>query len=370
MSTYPWLVNYPKEVAPQINPDQYRHIMDVFDESVRKNRPSPCFSNMGGSLSFESLDQKVGDFASFLQNELKLKKGDRIALQMPNLLQFPVALFGALRAGLIVVNTNPLYTAHEMEHQFKDSGARAVVILANYAHLLEKVLDKTHIEHIVVTEVGELLPFPKNFIVSSVVKYVKRMVPPFKLPKFYSFTEALQIGSQRPYSNFDVQIQDVAFLQYTGGTTGVSKGAVLTHRNVIANMLQIAEWMKPELREGEEVVITALPLYHIFSLTVNCLAIMRFGGHNVLITNPRDIPAFIKTLKSTPFTVMTGVNTLFNALMNHKDFLSIDFSHLKVSVAGAMALQKPVAEKWLKLTKTPVLEGYGLTEASPVVCCN
>lgn len=370
MSTHPWLANYPKEVAPQINPEQYRHIMDVFDEAVRKNRSRACFSNMGGSLSFESLDQKVGDFASFLQNELKLKKGDRIALQMPNLLQFPVALFGALRAGLIIVNTNPLYTAHEMEHQFKDSGARAIVILANYAHLLEKVLDKTHIEHIIVTEVGELLPFPKNFIVSSVVKYVKKMVPPFHLPKFYSFTEALQIGSQKPYAAVEVQIQDVAFLQYTGGTTGVSKGAVLTHRNIIANMLQIAEWMKPQLREGEEVVITALPLYHIFSLTVNCLAIMRYGGHNILITNPRDIPAFIKTLKSTPFTVMTGVNTLFNALMNHKDFLSIDFSHLKVSVAGAMALQKPVAERWLKLTKTPVLEGYGLTEASPVVCCN
>ena len=369
-ATKPWLKHYPKTVSPEINPEQYRNILDIFDEAVRKFRNRPCFTNMGVTLTFEELDQKVGDFTSFLQNELKLKKGDRIAIQMPNLLQFPIALFASLRAGLVVVNTNPLYTAHEMEHQFRDSGARAVIILANYAHLLEKVLAETHVESVVVTEIGELFPFPKNFIVNSVVKHVKKMVPPYHLPKAYSFQQALQIGTRTPYKGVESVAQDIAFLQYTGGTTGVSKGAVLTHRNIISNMLQIVEWMKPLLKEGEETVITALPMYHIFSLTVNCLGLMRYGGHNILITNPRDIPDFIKTLKKHPFTVMTGVNTLFNALMNHPQFTSIDFKPLKVSVAGAMALQKPVAEKWKKLVGTPILEGYGLTEASPVVCCN
>jgi long-chain acyl-CoA synthetase len=365
-----WLKHYPPEVPPEIDLSKYSHLMEVFDEAVRKFRNVDSFSNLGGSLTFAELDLKVGQFASFLQNELGLKKGDRIALQMPNLLQFPVALFGALRAGLIVVNTNPLYTPPEMKHQFKDSGAKAIVILANYGAHLQEILKDTQIQSIVVTEVGDLLPFPKSLIVNSVLKYVKKMVPAYNLPQAYNFKQALEIGSQRPYKDVPMDIEDTAFLQYTGGTTGVSKGAVLTHKNVLANMLQIVAWMNPLLEEGKEIIITALPMYHIFSLTVNSLAFMTFGGHNILITNPRDIPAFIKTLRETPFTVMTGVNTLFNALMNHPDFGKVSFKHTKLSVAGAMALQKSVADRWKQLTNTPIFEGYGLTEASPVVCCN
>ncbi|MEZ0391010.1 MAG: AMP-binding protein [Pseudobdellovibrionaceae bacterium] len=365
-----WLKNYPPGVPPEINSNQFQNIMEVFDHAVRKFKTGPAFSNLGATISFEELDHKVGQFASFLQNELNLKKGDRIAIQMPNLLQFPIALFGALRAGLIIVNTNPLYTPKEMRHQFKDSGAKAVVILANYAAHLEEILKETEVQSIVITEIGDLLPFPKSLLVNSVVKYVKKMVPAYTLTQAYSFKQALEIGSQRPYKEVATSSSETAFLQYTGGTTGVSKGAVLTHKNVISNMLQILAWMSPLLEEGKEVIITALPLYHIFSLTVNCLAFMTYGGHNILITNPKDIPAFIKTLRSTPFTVMTGVNTLFNALMNHPDFDKISFSKVKISVGGAMALQRPVAEKWKQRTKSPIFEGYGLTEASPVVCCN
>jgi long-chain acyl-CoA synthetase len=366
----PWLKNYPKGVPSEIDISKYTNIMSVFDDAIRKFRQGSAFTNMGATLSFEDLDRQSGQFASFLQNELKLKKGDRIALQMPNLLQFPVALFGALRAGLTVVNTNPLYTAPEMRHQFRDSGVKAIVILANFASHLETVLKDTQIESVIVTEIGDMLPFPKNLLVNSVVKYVKKMVPAYRLPQAYSFNKALEIGSQRPYQEIAITLDDIAFLQYTGGTTGVSKGAILTHRNVVSNMQQIVEWMKTLFKEGEDTIITALPLYHIFSLTVNCLAFMTFGGHNVLITNPRDIPGFIKTLRTTKFHIMTGVNTLYNALMNHPDFGKIDFSHLKLSVAGAMALQKSVADRWIEKTGTPIFEGYGLTEASPVVCCN
>ncbi len=365
-----WLKNYPAGIPSQIDMSAYQQIMDVFDEAVRKFRNVDSFSNLGTSFTFAELDLKVGQFASFLQNELNLKKGDRIALQMPNLLQFPVALFGALRAGLIVVNTNPLYTPTEMKHQFRDSGAKAIVILANYAANLQEILRDTAIQSIVVTEVGDLLPFPKNILINSVLKYVKKMVPAFTLPHSYTFRQALEIGAQRAYKDVKVSINDTAFLQYTGGTTGVSKGAELTHQNILANMMQIVVWMKPLLQEGKEVIITALPMYHIFSLTVNSLAFMTFGGHNILITNPRDISAFIKILRSTPFTVMTGVNTLFNALMNHPDFFKVSFAQVKISVAGAMALQKAVADRWRDLTKTKIFEGYGLTEASPVICCN
>ena len=365
-----WYKSYPQGVSHQINLDAYKSVLTVLDEACRKYKKSPAFTNMGVTLSFEEIDTLSGQFASFLQNELRLKKGDRIALQMPNLLQFPVALFGALRAGLVVVNTNPLYTPAEMKHQFKDSGAKAVVILSNYGSNLEKIIKDTQIESVVVTSIGELFPFPKNYIVDAVVKYVKKMVPAYNLPTAYSFKQALDLGSRKSYQEVPLQIDDLAFLQYTGGTTGVSKGAMLTHRNVLANMSQIVEWMKPLLKAGEETVITALPLYHIFSLTVNCLSFMRYGGHNILITNPRDIPDFIKTLKKTKFTALTGVNTLFNGLMNHPDFSKIDFSKVKLSVAGAMALQKTVAERWKTMTKTPVFEGYGLTEASPVLTCN
>ena len=365
-----WLQNYPKGVAHDIDSSKYNSIMDVVDQAVRQHSKGGAFSNMGATLTFEQFDEKVNAFASFLQHELKLKKGDRIAIQMPNLLQFPIAMFGALRAGLIIVNTNPLYTATEMRHQFKDSGAKAIVILANYASLLQQILKETDIESVVVTEIGDQLPGLKKHLVNAIVKHVKKMVPAYDLPQAYSFNQALQLGQKQKVTPVPLAMNDIAFLQYTGGTTGVSKGAVLTHKNIISNMLQIVEWMRPVLKPGEESIITALPLYHIFSLTVNCLAFMTYGGHNILITNPRDIPAFIKTLRTTPFTVMTGVNTLYNALMNHPDFDKIDFKKLKLSVAGAMALQKAVYEKWKAKTGGEIFEGYGLTETSPVASCN
>lgn len=370
MTDFPWTQHYNPGVKKTIDLGAYQNIMQIFDEACGKFRTLPSFSNMGVSFTFEELDRLTGQFASFLQNELGLKKGDRIALQMPNVLQFPVALFGSLRAGLVIVNTNPLYTPSEMQHQFKDSGAKAIVILSNFAANLEKIIKDTDIESVVVTDIGELLPFPKNLIVNSVVKYLKKMVPPYHLPQAYSLKQALELGSKKPYKEVTVQPSDTAFLQYTGGTTGVSKGAVLSHKNIIANVLQIVTWMSPLLEEGKEVIITALPMYHIFSLTVNTLSFMKYGGENILITNPRDIPGFIKTLRGVPFTAITGVNTLFNALMNHPDFEKVDFSHCKLSVAGAMALQTTVADRWRKLTKTPIMEGYGLTEASPLVAVN
>lgn len=366
----PWLKNYPVGVEHEIDLSPYSNILDVVDESVRKFRDRPCFSNLGTTLTFHEVDTLAGQFASFLQHELGLKKGDRIAIQMPNLLQYPIVTIGALRAGLVVVNTNPLYTPKEMKHQFRDSGAKAIVILANFASNLQEIIRDTQIESVVITEVGDMVPFPKNFIINSVVKYVKKMVPSYSLPQAYSFREALRIGSQRAYNEVKMTMDDLAFLQYTGGTTGVSKGAMLTHQNIIANMLQIVSWMKGLLKPGEEVIITALPLYHIFSLTVNSMTFMYFGGHNILITNPRDIPLFIKTLKQYTFTAMTGVNTLFNALLNHPQIKEVNFSKLKLSVAGAMALQKSVAERWKQETQSPIFEGYGLTEASPVLCCN
>ncbi len=365
-----WLKNYPKGVNKTINADQYKNIMDVFDQAVKKFRTQKSFTNMGVSITFEELDRLVGNFASFLQNELGLKKGDRIAIQMPNLLQYPVVMFGAIRAGLVIVNTNPLYTKKEMQHQFKDSGAKSIVILANFASHLEEIIKETDIESVVITEIGDGFSFLKKTLINTVVKRVKKMVPAYNLPQAYSYATALHLGSQKPYREVNAEIGDIAFLQYTGGTTGVSKGAVLTHRNVLANMLQICEWMKPILVEGKEVIITALPLYHIFSLTVNCLTFMVYGGENILITNPKDIPGFIKTMVNTPFTVVTGVNTLYNALMNHPDFPKISFKSAKISVAGAMALQKAVYDRWKQKTNTLIFEGYGLTEASPVVCCN
>lgn len=365
-----WLKNYPKGVPPEVDLSKYGSLVDIYEESIRMFTSKKAFTNMGVSLTFTELDQKVDQFASFLQNELKLKKGDRIAIQMPNVLQFPIILFAALKVGLTVVNTNPLYTAKEMQHQFKDSGAKAVVILANYAHLLESILKNTSIESVVVTEIGDLFPTPKRILVNSVVKYIKKMVPAYNIPSAYSFRQALAIGSKKPMVKVPTTQDDIAFLQYTGGTTGVAKGAMLLHRNVLANVLQIRDWMIPKLREGEEVAIAALPLYHIFALTLNCLGLLRYGAENILITNPRDIPGFIKELKKTPFSVFAGVNTLFNALMNNPEFATVNFDRMKIAVAGAMTLQKSVAERWMKMTKAVIVEGYGLTEASPVVSCN
>lgn len=366
-----WLSKYPKEVNHHINLNQFSNLLDMLEDAFAKYQELPSFENMGKALTFKEVDELSLQFAGYLQGELGLKAGDRIAIQMPNLLQYPIALFGALRAGLIVVNTNPLYTPSEMRHQFQDSGVKAIVILANFAHHLETILAETPIESVIITELGDQLGFPKNLIVNNVVKHIKKMVPNYNLPQAVSFSDTLKRGKEYSYHRpFGLNHDTVAFLQYTGGTTGVSKGAMLTHGNILANMLQIVEWMKPLLIAGQETIITALPLYHIFSLSVNCLALMNYGARNILITNPRDIPAFIKTLRTSKFTIITGVNTLFNALMNHQDFQKINFKDLKISVAGAMALQRPVAEKWQKLTDTLLVEGYGLTETSPVVCCN
>jgi long-chain acyl-CoA synthetase len=365
-----WLKNYPKGVAHEVNVEKFSSLYHLYEESLRKFADHKAFTNMGVSLTYAQVDEKVQQLASFFQNELKLKKGDRIAIQMPNLLQFPIVTFAAFRSGLTIVNTNPLYTAKEMQHQFKDSGAKAIVILANYAHLLEQILKSTDIESVIVTEIGDLFPTPKKILVNSVVKYIKKMVPSFNLPHAYTFCQALQLGSMRPSKKVECNLDDIAFLQYTGGTTGVSKGAVLLHRNVLANVIQICEWISPKLEEGKEVAIAALPFYHIFALTLNCLGLVLYGAENILITNPRDIPGFIKELKKCPFTVMAGVNTLFNALLNNPQFATVDFSKVKISVGGAMTLQKAVAEKWKQITKSVVIEGYGLTEASPVICCN
>ena len=365
-----WLKSYPQGVSPEINLNQYQNLVEVFDEACRVNKGRAAYTNMGVTLNYEKIEVLANKFAAFLQNELKLKKGDRIAIQMPNLLQFPIAVFGAFKAGLTVVNTNPLYTAHEMEHQFKDSGVKAVVILANYGHLLEKIIQKTQIQSVIVTEIGDLFPMPKRLLVNTVVKHVKKMVPAFNLPHAYSFNQALELGAKANLTPVPLTQADVAFLQYTGGTTGVAKGAVLTHRNILANMLQIVSWMGTKLKKKEEVAITALPMYHIFSLTVNCLAFMWYGAENILITNPRDIAGFIKDLRKTHFTIITGVNTLFNALMNHPDFSKVDFSKVKIAVAGAMALQRAVSERWKEITGSTLVEGFGLTETSPVVCVN
>lgn len=365
-----WLKQYPKAVQETIDPDQYSSLLAMFDESVEKFGDRPAVTNLGVTLTYRELDQKARDFASYLQHELGLQKGDKLALMMPNLLQYPVCLFGAFRAGLAVVNVNPLYTPRELEHQLNDSEAGAIVILANFGDTLEKVVDKTNLKHIIVTQVGDMCSQPKRFIVNFVVKHFKKMVPSFNLEQSHNFVDVMQKGAAKVVNPVELTSDDTAFLQYTGGTTGVSKGAILTHRNMVANVLQTHAWMGPFLDEGKETIITALPLYHIFSLCVNCLLFSKAGGHNIYITNPRDMKDFCKTLKKYPFTAMTGVNTLFNGLLNTPAFRELDFSKLKLSVGGGMAVQKSVAERWQELTKTPLLEGYGLTETSPVVSMN
>ena len=367
---YPWLKNYPENIPDEIDPNHYSSLVDLFEECFEKYRDLPAFECMGKSISFRELDQLSGQFAAYLQQDLNLKKGDRIAIQMPNLLQYPVAAFGALRAGLVVVNTNPLYTAREMEHQFKDSGAKAIVILANFAANLEKIIQNTEIEHVITTEIGDMLGGLKGKVVNFVVKNVKKMVPSFSLPTAIKFKDTLKIGKGLKLQKPEVKGSDTACLQYTGGTTGVSKGAVLSHTNLVANLEQMCIWMKVKLNEREEVVITALPLYHIYAFTVNCLGMLKLGAKNVLITNPRDMKAFIKELKKHPFTVMTGVNTLYNGLLNNPEFAQLDFSHFKVASAGGMAVQKVVAEKCKEITGLSIAEGYGLTETSPVLTSN
>ncbi len=370
MNNFTWLKHYPASVDKQVNYAAYSSISELFDECVGKYSDSVAFECMGKTISFRELDKQSGNFANYLTEVLKLKKGTRVAIQMPNILQYPIAMFGALRAGMIVVNTNPLYTPAEMKHQFNDSGAEVIVIVANFACNLEKILPEIKAKHIILTELGDLLGGLKGTIVNIVVKHVKKLVPAFSLPQAVSFKSVLAQGSNYKYEPKKLILADPAFLQYTGGTTGVSKGAELTHGNIVANMQQISAWMKPKLKEREEIVVTALPLYHIFALTVNCLAMLKIGAHNLLITNPRDMPGFIKELSKKKFTVFTGVNTLFNGLLNQEAFRALDFSSLKIAVGGGMAVQKTTAEKWKAVTGVPLAEGYGLTETSPVATCN
>lgn len=365
-----WYQHYPQGVSREVNVNEYDSVVDVFEKSVAKYRGLGAFTNLGKTLTFGDLDRLSRDFAAYLQNVLGLKKGDRVALMMPNILQYPVCLWGVLRAGCVAVNVNPLYTPRELEHQLKDSGARALVVLANMANTYEKVRDKVPVEHVFVTEIGDLLGFPKKQLVNFVVKKVKKMVPDFNLPDAISLSRALMMGAVQSFRRVELKREDLVFLQYTGGTTGVSKGAMLNHANIIANMMQVAEWMKPKLEEGKEVAVAPLPLYHIFSLTVNCFCFFKNGTRNILITNPRDLPKLVKEIAKEPFSIFVGLNTLFNALINNEEFRKLDFSRLKATVGGGMAVQKIVNQRWQELTGVPILEGYGLTETSPVLCCN
>jgi long-chain acyl-CoA synthetase len=346
-------------------------VVHLFEESCRKYSNKVAFENMGARLTYGEVDRLSRDFAAYLQSELGLKKGERIAIQMPNLLQFPVAFFGALRAGLIVVNTNPLYTPREMEHQFKDSGAVAIVIVANFASNLEKIIAKTQIRHVIITSLGDMLGGFKGALVNFVVKNVKKMVPPYHLPNALFFKEVMQRGRAMKLEPPHVVNDDVAVLQYTGGTTGVSKGAQLSHGNLVNHNTMITHWFHPFLSTGgEDIIITAIPMYHIFALTVNGLLMFSTGVKNVLITNPRDMKGFCKELRKHKFTIVTGVNTLFNGLLNNPAFKDLDFSHLKGAIGGGMAVQDAVAKRWKEVTGKPLLEGYGLSETSPVLCCN
>ncbi len=365
-----WLSSYPPGVPEEIDLDAYHSIADVFEQAVRRFGENPCFSNLGTTLSYNEMDRYTDQLANYLQGLPGLNKGDRVAVMMPNVLQNPIAIFATLRAGFAVVNTNPLYTPRELEHQLKDSGAKVIIVIENFCHTLDEVIDDTLIQHVVTTQLGDMLSFPKSLVVNLVVKYLKKMVPPFSLPQRVSFKKALQLGSSKPHEAVASNHDDLAFLQYTGGTTGVAKGAMLTHGNMIANMQQASAWIENVIEDGQEVIITALPLYHIFSLTANCLTFMKVGALNYLITNPRDMPGFVRELQGLRFTAITGVNTLFNALMNTPGFEQIDFSNIKLSLGGGMAVQQPVAERWQKLTGSPLLEAYGLTETSPAVCIN
>ena len=365
-----WLDSYTQGTPHEIDPDAYPSLGALVDEAIARFPDRPAFENMGVRITFAELDRLAKDFAGFLATRPGLAKGERIALMMPNVLQYPVALLGALRAGLVVVNTNPLYTARELRHQLADSGARAIVVLENFGHVLEECIDDTEVKHVVVTSLGDMLGFPKSALVNFVVRHVKKLVPRFRIDGVVRWNDALDAGRGATAGAVELAGGDLAFLQYTGGTTGVSKGAMLTHRNMVANILQADGFLRPFAHEGEEVIVTALPLYHIFALTVNCLTYMRFGAMSVLITNPRDMPGFVKTLKGVPVTAITGVNTLFNGLMNTRGFADLDFSSLRISVGGGMAVQSAVARRWKELTGVALLEGYGLTETSPCACMN
>ncbi|MCK6406420.1 MAG: long-chain-fatty-acid--CoA ligase [Rhodocyclaceae bacterium] len=365
-----WLKSYPEGIPAEIDLNTYKSIADLFEQGVSKYRDKVAYVSMGVELTYGEVDRLSRDFAAWLQSVVKLPQGARVALMMPNTLQYPVCMFGALRAGYVVVNCNPLYTPRELEHQLKDSGADVIVIMENFAATLGEILDKTPVKHVVLTKMGDMLGGLKGAIVNFVVKYVKKLVPHYSLPKAVSLNSVLGKGAGAELRKVEIGHEDLAFLQYTGGTTGVSKGAMLLHRNIVGNVLQAYAWIKPAIKEGEECIITALPLYHIFALTANCFTFFQIGAKNVLIANPRDIPGFVKELGSHKFTVVTGVNTLFNALLNNAEFCNLDFSNLKVTLGGGMAVQKAVAEKWKQVTGKPLLEAYGLTETSPAATIN
>jgi long-chain acyl-CoA synthetase len=365
-----WLKSYQQGVPAEIELNEFQSLGELFEKSVAQYRDRVAYINMGVELKYGELDKLSRDFAAYLQSVLKLPLGARVALMMPNVLQYPICIFGALRAGYVVVNVNPLYTPRELEHQLKDAGAEAIVILENFAVTLEQVVARTPVKHVVVARLGDMLGFPKAAIVNFVVKYVKKMVPAWNLPQAANFRAALAAGAAAELQSVSVAQGDLAFLQYTGGTTGVSKGAMLTHRNILANLAQAHAWIKPALGKEQHLVVTALPLYHIFALTANCFTFFKVGASNLLITNPRDIPAFVAELAKYPFTVLTGVNTLFNAMLNSDAFRALDFSKLRVTLGGGMAVQKAVAEKWKVVTGKPLIEAYGLTETSPAATIN
>jgi len=367
-----WLKHYQAGVPANIEDqmEKYHSIPQILEESFNQYSQLPAYHCMGKTLSYKEIDRLSLKFASYLQNQLKLKKGDRVALMMPNILQYPVALFGILRAGMVAVNVNPLYTPRELEHQLKDSGTTAIVIFENACHTLEHVLPKTEVKHILVTSIGDMLGFPKAMIVNFVIRKVKKMVPAYNIPSALNFVDELEKGDETKFVKPDLKNEDIAFLQYTGGTTGVAKGAILTHKNIIANITQARAWISPLIQKGQEIIITPLPLYHIFSLTANCFVFGSIGGLNILITNPRDLPGFIKELKKWKFTAFTGVNTLFNGLLNNPEFKTVDFSSLRLTLGGGMAVQKAVAEKWKATTGKALIEAYGLTETSPAACIN
>ena len=366
----PWLDSYEKGVKAEIDETLYQSIPDVFRQSVEKFANQPAFQNMGKTLTYAEVGKLAEDFASYLQNVLKLPRGERVAIMLPNLLQYPIALFGILQAGLVAVNTNPLYTPRELEHQLKDSGATTIIVLENFANTLELVLPRTQIKHVIVASVGEMFGFFKGSLINFVLRKVKKMVPEYRISDTIPFQTALKEGAAHTFRPVTLTREDTALLQYTGGTTGVAKGAILSHGNICANMQQAAEWIVNLLRPGKETVIAALPLYHIFALTVNLMIFTQAGSKIILITNPRDMKSFIGDMKKERVSVFVGVNTLFNGMVNQPDFATVDFSNLRLTLGGGMATQKAVAEKWKNITGTPIVEAYGLTEASPGVCAN
>ena len=366
----PWLAEYPAGVPAEIDVNEFPSVVSVLEKAIDTYRDRPAFANLGKVLTYGDIDRLSRQFAAYLVGELGLKKGDRVAIMMPNCLQYPVAIFGTLRAGLTVVNVNPMYTARELKHQLVDSGASVLVVLDNFGHTVQEVVGETSVKQVITTGLGDMLGFPKGSIVNFVLRHVKKMVPDYDITGATRFRDALVIGQLKTLPDVQIGSDDIAFLQYTGGTTGVSKGAMLSHRNLVANMQQASAWINANIRLGEEIIITALPLYHIFALTANCLAFMKFGGLNYMITNPKDMHGFVKELKKVPFTAITGVNTLFNGLLNTPGFDQVDFSKLHLTLGGGMAVQRAVADRWKQVTKVPLIEAYGLTETSPAACIN